>query len=198
MASFYKSYLDTTSKAHDLAVAASLTPSTPSFNISAPPPTKYKSEADLAAEVSSQTGRKIEVNDDGIIIDKRELFAGGLNIVAKPKPAGSIVPGSVGRAQSGSVDARGAGDLLDPKMSAAERGRLSRERHSREIERQMGEMENRKKREAEESLSKEVQKVAKRNDETKVEELKRKAEERRLKRELEAKDAAGAGSGSNP
>lgn len=188
MSSFYKSYLDTTSKAHDLAVAASLTKSTPSSTPSftiAPAPAPL-SEAQLAAEVTATTGRKIEVNDDGVIIDKRELLGGGLNIIAKPKKGGFAAPISARAPAAASTTEA----TLPPGLSAAERGRQSRERHSREVERQMIELEGKRKREAEELLEQKVQKVAKRNDETKIEEMKRKAEERRLKREEDARIAA--------
>lgn len=201
ISAFLKSYLDTTSKEHDLAVAASLskTPATTSFTVAAPP---TKTEAQLAAEVSAATGRHIEVNDDGIIIDKRELLAGGLNLVAKPKVPGASGAGAGGfsapisarGAAGGSGDGTGgSGGPRPPGLSAAERGKQSRERHSREVERQMFELDAKRKREADEVLESKVQKVAKRNDETKVEELKRKAEERRLKREADAKAAAAAG-----
>lgn len=197
MAAFYKSYLDTTSKAHDAAVAASLSKKPvlgPSFNVAPPPPTK--SEAELAAEVSAKTGRHIEVNDDGQIVDKRQLMSGGLNIVAKPKLGPSLGPGGFAApisARDSSVSSGAASaSPLATGMSAAERGRLARERHSREIERQMVALEEKRKRDAEEQLEQKVQKVAKRNDETKVEKLKREAEERRQKREAEAKAAAEA------
>ncbi|KAL8292440.1 hypothetical protein RQP46_001052 [Phenoliferia psychrophenolica] len=198
ISSFLKSHLESTAKAHDLAVAASLSKAPaagPSFTIEAPP---AQTEAQLAAEVSQATGRKIEVNDDGIIIDKRELLAGGLNLVVKPKLGPGASP-SLGF--SAPIAARAAAEkakeekekaLLNPGLSAAERGKQSRERHSREVERQMVELDAKRKREAEEQLESKVQKVAKRNDESKVEELKRKAEERRLKKAEDAKAAAAA------
>lgn len=196
MSSFYKSYLDATAKVHDAAVAASLskTPGPtagPSFNVALPPATQ--TEAQLAAEFSAKTGRMVEVNDEGIIIDKRQLMSGGLNLVAKPKAtaAGGFAAPIAARAPFAAGGS--STSLLNPGISAAERGRQSRERHSREVERQMVELETKRKREAEEVLAQKVQKVAKRNDETKVEELKRKAEERRLKREQDAKEAATAG-----
>lgn len=204
MSTFYKSYLDSSSKVHEAAVAASLskdpTPSSStSFTIEPPPPDdvpREKTEAELAAEVSAATGKRIELNADGFIIDKRELMTGGLNIVKKASPN---APGGLGfsapikereaakeaAASAASSAFNGAGGL-----SAAERGKQSRERHSRLVEQQMMELETRRKREAEEALEQKVQKVAKRNDETKVEELKRKAEERRKKREEDQKKAA--------
>lgn len=200
MAAFYKSYLDTTSKAHDAAVAASLSKKPvlgPSFNVEAPPPTK--TEAQLAAEVSAETGRHVEVNDDGVIIDKRQLMSGGLNVVSKPKAgsssssAGGFAAPISSRAPAAASSSASASPF-NTGLSAAERGRQARERHSREIERQMVELESKRKREAEAQLEQKVQKVAKRNDETKVEKLKREAEERRQKREADAKAAAAAGS----
>lgn len=193
ISNFLKSYLDTTAKEHDLAVAASLakTPFGPVFKVEAPP---CKTEAQLAAEVSEATGRNIEVNDDGIIIDKRELLAGGLNIVAKPKRdvgAGFSAP-IAARAAADKAAEQAAASSLHPGLSAAERGKQSRERHSREVERQMVELDAKRKRDADEQLEQKVQKVARRNDETKVEELKRKAEERRLKKVADAKAAAEA------
>lgn len=200
MAAFYKSYLDTTSAAHDAAVAASLTKKPilgPTFNV-APPPT-IQSEAQIAAEHAAKTGQQVEVNDEGIIIDKRQLMTGGLNLVSKPKAgpsgaAGGFAAPIAARAASSSTSTSTTDPLVNPTgLSAAERARQSRERHSREIERQMVELESRRKREAEEQLQQKVQKVAKRNDETRVEKLKREAEERRVKREAEAKAEKEAG-----
>ncbi|CEQ41389.1 SPOSA6832_03080 [Sporobolomyces salmonicolor] len=197
MTTFYKSYLETTSKAHDAAVAASQSKAPSSgASFTVVPPPKQKSDVELAREVEAQTGRKIEVNDDGEIVDKRQLMAGGLNIVAKPK-MGPQGPPSVGgfalpisqRAPSKHEDAK-TDSFLHPGISAAERARQSRERHSREVERQMVELEARRKREAEEELQQKVQKVAKRNDEDRVAALKRAAEERRRKREEEAQQKA--------
>ncbi|GAA5878529.1 hypothetical protein JCM1840_005539 [Sporobolomyces johnsonii] len=198
MTTFYKSYLETTSKAHEAAVAASQskTPSSGASFTVAPPP-QEKTDVELAREVEAQTGRKVEVNDDGEIIDKRQLMAGGLNLVAKPK-LGPHGPPSAGgfalpisqRAPPSTHDDAKKDSFLHPGISAAERARQSRERHSREVERQMVELEARRKREADEELQQKVQKVAKRNDEDRVAALKRAAEERRRKREEEAKQKA--------
>ncbi|KAM0752282.1 hypothetical protein T439DRAFT_324354 [Meredithblackwellia eburnea MCA 4105] len=209
MSNFLKSYLDTTSKAHDAAVAASLSKEETSFTIAPPKPQeKEKTDVQLAAELAATTGRRVELNDDGQIIDHRELLAGGLNIIAKPKPNGGggfSAPINARTANAdrnsafSSSDASKIDSLLNPSgLSAAERGRQARERQSREVERQMVALEERRKREAEEALESKVQKVAKRNDESKVEELKRKAEERRKKREEDAKVAKEAANTGNP
>lgn len=202
MSSFYKTYLDTTSKAHDAAVAASLSKPSTSFTIAPPPPTsETPTDAQIAAEFAEKTGKKVEVNDEGVIIDKRQLMSGGLNLVSKPKVFGPSTGPSLGgfarpiaerealEASSRSGSATGGVGGLGGGLSAAERGRQSRERHSREVERQVVELEKKRKREAEEELGREVKKVEKRNGEGKVEELRRMAEERRRKREEEARGA---------
>lgn len=199
MSSFYKTYLDSSAAAHDAAVAASLakpstSSTTDSFKIAAPTPI---SEAQQAAEFTAKTGKTIEVNDDGIIIDKRELLSGGLNIVKKPKlgphleSSGGGFSAPISAREVPSANGSTGGLNLPVGLSAAERSKQSRERHSREVERQMVELEKKRKREEEEEAnSVQVNKSVKRNDETKIMELKRKAEERRLKREEDAMNAA--------
>ncbi|GAA5881153.1 hypothetical protein JCM8547_005262 [Rhodosporidiobolus lusitaniae] len=196
MGTFLKSYLDTTSKAHDAAVAAASSKKPvfgPQFNIEPPP--KEKTDAEIAAEAEAKLGRKIELNDDGEILDRRQLMTGGLNVVAKPKAPGAnksggfAVPISQRTGPSKEEQERDAA-LLHPGISPAERKRQARERQSRELERQMIAIEEKRKREAEEQLEQKVQKVARRNDEDKVAALKRAAEERRKKREEERKAAA--------
>lgn len=193
LTSFMKSYLDSTEAAHAAAVAGSsakvpLGPARPTEA------ERAKTDAELAAEHEAKTGRRIEINEDGEIVDRRQLMSGGLNIVAKPKPgaasSGFAVP-IAARAPPAKEDRSAAESLLHPGVSHAERVRQSRERQSRMIEQQMVELEERRKREAEEALEHKVQKVAKRNDEDRVAALKRAAEERRKKRAEEA-EAAGA------
>lgn len=193
MSSFYKEYLDSTSKAHEAAVAASLSKSTssttdPSFKLSAPLP---QTEAQQAAQFEAKTGKRLEVNDDGIIIDKREMLSGGLNVIPRTKmgPSRGGFSAPIAAREAAKNDADSVAGTAAPGLTAAERGRQSRERHSREIERQMVEMEKKRKREEEEEKSTVGVKIVKRNDETKVEELKRKAEERRRKREEEERKA---------
>lgn len=191
MSSFFKKYLDTTSKAHDQAVAASLSKAPvlgPTFQVK-----REQTDVELAAEIAAKTGRKIEVNDDGIIIDKRETMVGGLNIIAKPKASGVVggFAAPIAARVAPAPDSHASSATL-PFMSAAERGKQSRERHSREVERQMVALDAKRKCDAEEALGEKVTKVARRNDSTKVEELKRKAEERRLQRAQDEAAAAAA------
>lgn len=197
MNTFLKSYLDSTSAAHDAAVAAASSAKPvfgPTFNI-APPP-KEKTDAELAQEAEAKLGRKVELNDDGEILDRRQLMTGGLNVVAKPKVPGApaknggfAVPISARKEPTKEEFER---DLLlsNPGISPAERKRQARERQSRELERQMVAIEEKRKREAEEQLEQKVQKVAKRNTDDRVAELKRAAEERRKKKAEEKLQAA--------
>jgi coiled-coil domain-containing protein 55 len=197
MNTFLKSYLDSTSAAHDAAVAATTSSKPvfgPTFNI-APPP-KEKTDAELAREAEEKLGKKIELNDDGEILDRRQLMTGGLNVVAKravpgagAKNGGFAVPISARKEPTKEELERDA-LLSNPGISPAERKRQARERQSRELERQMVQIEEKRKREAEEQLEQKVQKVAKRNTEDRVAELKRAAEEGRKKREEDKGKAA--------
>lgn len=191
MTSFLKNYLDSTEAVHAAAVAATSTDA-PRIALGPQRPTeKEKTDAELAAEVEAQTGRKIEINDEGEIVDRRQLMTGGLNLVKPKTTSGFAVPISARSAPNAHRGGSDAGkdsteSLLHPGLSAAERARQSRERHSREVERQMLALEEKRKREAEEALEQKVQKVAKRNDDDRVAQLKRAAEERRKKRLEEA------------
>ncbi|GAA5890723.1 hypothetical protein JCM8208_004974 [Rhodotorula glutinis] len=204
MTTFFKSYLDTTEAAHAAAVAAAA--SAPKVPLGPARPTddeRQKTDVQVAAEHEAKTGRRVELNEDGEIIDRRQLMSGGLNVVAKPKPSagddkastagGFAVPISARTAPKPAGDGPGgdAGEsLLHPGVSAAERKRQARERQSRMVEQQMLELEQRRKREADEQLEHKVSKVAKRNDDDKVAQLKRAAEERRKKRLEEAQKAS--------
>ncbi|GAA5971137.1 hypothetical protein JCM11641_004158 [Rhodosporidiobolus odoratus] len=198
MASFLKNMLDTSAATHDAAVAAAQSAKPvfgPTFNVEPPP--KEKTDAQLAAEAEEKLGRKIELNQDGEIIDRRQLMTGGLNIVAKSRAAGTSQNGGfslpiAARPPSGKEEQDKSASLLHPGVSPAERARQARERQSREIERQMVALETKRKREAEEQLDQKVQKVARRNDDDKVAALQKAAEERRKKREEEKKAAAAA------
>ncbi|KAM0789221.1 hypothetical protein ACM66B_000065 [Microbotryomycetes sp. NB124-2] len=199
LSAFFKTYLDANDKVHEQAVAAASAAkdqkTKPIFTVEPPP--LQKSEAEIATDFERKTGRHVEVNDDGEIVDKRQLMSGGLNIVAKKQDSSKSASSGAGGGFSQRISDRAPGSsdgtsesLLPPGMSKAERARQARERHSREIERQMVALEEKRKREAEEQLQNKVEKFVKRNDETKVERLKREAEERRKKREQEANASA--------
>ncbi|BGP00136.1 hypothetical protein RTG_00090 [Rhodotorula toruloides ATCC 204091] len=197
ISTFLRSYLDSTEAAHAAAVAATAS-TAKKLPLGAQLPTEQeKTDAQIAAEYEAKTGKKVEINDEGEIVDRRQLMSGGLNIV-KPKAAalaGFAVPISA-RPPPKKDDDEGKDSLLHPGMSAAERARQSRERMSREIERQMLALEEKRKREAEEQLEQKVQKVAKRNDDDRVAQLKAAAEERRKKRAEEAARAKAEAGGA--
>jgi len=46
---------------------------------------KVKTDADMAREINAKGG-SVAINEDGQVVDKRELLKGGLNVVAKKKP----------------------------------------------------------------------------------------------------------------
>ncbi|KAE8146299.1 coiled-coil domain-containing protein 55-domain containing protein [Aspergillus avenaceus] len=58
--------------------------------------TKEKSEAQMAEEASKR-GAHVAVNDEGQIVDKRQLLSAGLNVAPKPKPQPSAATGAASR-----------------------------------------------------------------------------------------------------
>lgn len=111
LTSLYASMLDDTAAKHEAAVAATApAPSGPSLAIRPPQAFDDEEEYDplLAAEakssrlsagtrtINADTGKEIEINDDGEIVDKRSLLKAGLNITKKPK-APELPPSLLGR-----------------------------------------------------------------------------------------------------
>ncbi|KAG9233953.1 putative nuclear speckle splicing regulatory protein 1 like protein [Amylocarpus encephaloides] len=91
---------------------------------------KEKSEADIAHEINQKTGGDvITVNDEGEVVDKRQLLKGGLNIVPKSKGAAASNP---------SRGAQSASDRKGPGFVGAGGGKQAmRERQSRMMEAQL-------------------------------------------------------------
>lgn len=84
MTSFYKKMLEKQEQEHAMVIKAveekiKQGPSEEEEEV------KEKTAADLARELNANEGRKIAINDDGEVVDKRDLLKGGLNIIAKPK-----------------------------------------------------------------------------------------------------------------
>ncbi|KAK2743019.1 hypothetical protein FQN57_004975 [Myotisia sp. PD_48] len=52
-----------------------------------------KSAAQIAAELNAK-GAKVAINDEGEVVDKRQLLSAGLNVVSKPKPKGTTAAAS--------------------------------------------------------------------------------------------------------
>lgn len=59
---------------------------------------KEKTEAQVAAELNAH-GARVAVNDEGNVVDKRQLLSAGLNVAPKPKAAPSAAPGGGGAAR---------------------------------------------------------------------------------------------------
>ena len=86
----------------------------------------------------------VEVNDEGVVVDKRQLLTGGLNIVAKPKP-------KLATASTTTAPTAISGVYHGKSQAAME----SRARQTRMLEEQL-EQQQKRSREEEESKAKEV------------------------------------------
>ena len=189
MASFYKSFLQQNEEAHEAAMKAA-SASNAGKPVFGPirPPSPVLTQAARAAEAEKRLGHGVQVNEDGEIVDKRELLAGGLNLVEKKKAGPSLLElAGIGKDQASimkSVDQKAldAAKAAGPITSAdnARRGFLSRQRQSQLAAEQLLEFQEKKRKAAEdEELDVESRRLAKRNDASRVEELKRRAAERR-------------------
>ncbi|PKY02746.1 hypothetical protein P168DRAFT_272225 [Aspergillus campestris IBT 28561] len=68
---------------------------------------KEKTEAQVAAELNAR-GARVAVNDEGSVVDKRQLLSAGLNVAPKPKAAPSAAPGGGAARPAAKVRADGA------------------------------------------------------------------------------------------
>lgn len=109
---------------------------------------KKRSEADVAKELNDK-GASVAVNEDGQIVDKRQLLKGGLNIGAKKKEASKR-------------DAERPAERERSGAGAAQGGRKQamRERQSRMLEEQL-EQSMKRTRDDEEAQREEVERAAK-------------------------------------
>lgn len=93
---------------------------------------KGKTATDMAREINAKGG-SIAINEDGEVVDKRELLKGGLNVAARKKP------------EPKADERKGAADRRDDPRSGGGRGLVSagggkqamRERQSRMLESQL-------------------------------------------------------------
>ncbi|KAI9723377.1 MAG: hypothetical protein M1812_001261 [Candelaria pacifica] len=88
MVGFYKSVLERDEKKHEEAVAAAATVDEvrPGPEPTVEDETREKSEAEIAKELNEKKAGAILMNDEGQVVDKRQLLSAGLNIAPKPKP----------------------------------------------------------------------------------------------------------------
>lgn len=139
--------------------------------------------AKKAAELNEK-GARILVNDEGEVIDKRQLLSAGLNVAAKPKPDANAATATSTTKQEGYV-----------RPSAARNARESqRERQSRMMEAQLEEMAAKEReQELEEERAREA-KLKSSKSTTDVQSAKERYLARKREREEEAaKKAKGAG-----
>ena len=139
---------------------------------------KAKTEADLAREINEKAGGAIAINDEGQVVDKRQLLKGGLNIVPKPKGAASEGP------------QRGGPPVADRSRGSAFVGagggkQAMRERQSRMMEAQLEQATKR----ALEVEEEERQKVERASKSRKTDGDIMSAKERYLARKREAEEA---------
>jgi coiled-coil domain-containing protein 55 len=146
---------------------------------------KQKTEADMAREINEKTDGAIAVNDEGQVVDKRQLLKGGLNIAAKPK---SATASSTPRGGSSMSDrSRGSGFV-----GASGGKQAMRERQSRMMEAQLEQATKRALEEGEE----ERQKIERASKSRKTEGDIMSAKERYLARKREAEEAKKRGEGN--
>ncbi|KAG5981598.1 hypothetical protein E4U55_002775 [Claviceps digitariae] len=108
-----------------------------------------KSEADLARELNER-GASVAVNEDGQVVDKRQLLKGGLNVSAKKKE--DVKRGDAGRSRE--PEKKASSGMQFGKKQAM------RERQSRMMEEQL-EQSLKRSREAEEAQREEVERASK-------------------------------------
>lgn len=139
---------------------------------------KEKTEADIAREINEKKAGTIAINDEGQVVDKRQLLKGGLNIVPKPK---SAVPATSQRGGISVSDrSRGSGFV-----GAVGGKQAMRERQSRMMEAQLEQATKRALEEEEEDR----QKIERASKSRKTEGDIMSAKERYLARKREAEEA---------
>ncbi|KAI9861789.1 MAG: hypothetical protein M1813_005138 [Trichoglossum hirsutum] len=88
MSGFYRGVLERDEKRHEELVSAATqvenTPSSPPQNDDSPH--TPKTAEDLARALNSQNPQTIILNDDGLVVDKRQLLSAGLNVAPKKPP----------------------------------------------------------------------------------------------------------------
>lgn len=185
MTSFYKNMLEKGEQKHSEVIKA-VEERIKNGPVEEDEEEKQKTEADLAREINVKTDGAIAVNDEGQVVDKRQLLKGGLNIAAKPKTATASSTPHGGSSMSDR--SRGSGFV-----GAGGGKQAMRERQSRMMEAQLEQATKRALEEEEE----ERQKVERASKSRKTEGDIMSAKERYLARKREAEEAKKRGE-SNP
>ena len=194
LTAFYKDMLDTDEAKHAAAVAASSGSTGPSLAIRPPPNDEYEPEDEydpiLAREaaskpsaagtssISKDTGKEVEINDDGEVVDKRSLLKAGLNIMKKPQAQlpNSLLSGQRSAVSNEPYKSRAVG------TAASYQERIERER--RRLADQVKEDAERKREETERKMQEEEEAARRRRegDDGEGERKRREARERFLER----------------
>ena len=170
MTHFYRKLLDESEQNHEAAVAATqkrvLGPQGPSPNLTIIKPIDHTPVSDLElARVAREEGKKVELNDDNQIVDKRDLLTAGLNLAAPNTRRLGLVRNAKAQQQR-DVDAVQAHRAVG---TAASRKEIN-ERRLREIQQQMEDEQTRLAREKQEADQDAMRRiVVKRNTEADVE-----------------------------
>lgn len=182
MTSFYKDLLAQDERRHAEVVAAAeeAAKAGPSI-VDGEDEKKEKTEAEIAREINEKTGKEaISVNDEGQVVDKRQLLKGGLNIVPKAKP----VPSAAERDRADRAAAEARARASGPVGAGGGR-QAQRERQTRMLEAQL-EQATKRALEDEEVEREKVERAAKtRKTEGEI----MSAKERYLQRKKEAEEA---------
>ncbi|KAA8564019.1 hypothetical protein EYC84_012016 [Monilinia fructicola] len=139
---------------------------------------KIKTDADIAREINEKGAGTIAINDEGQVVDKRELLKGGLNVIPKARATSNVNPS---RSESTAFD-RGRGNAF---VGAGGGKQAMRERQSRMMEAQLEQATKRALEEEEE----ERKKVERASKSRKTEGDIMSAKERYLARKREAEEA---------
>lgn len=206
MAKFYEQYLSSSAQAHQAASEAAKTQQPSTSKQEQQYDDEPVSDIHMAREAANKLNKVVQVNEDGQVVDRTELLAGGLNMAA-PRPKQG--PAKPGEQQLGGfaipIAERAARERAEREqqqkeqeaeeephhsgLSERERHRLRKQRQSAQIEKQLLEVQKRKLEEQGEEHERQVGKVAKRNDESKIEAMKRAAAERRKAKAEQDKQA---------
>jgi hypothetical protein len=169
MAHFYRKLLEESEQQHEVTVAATqgkriIGPQgpTPNLTITKPPELMPLSDLELARAARDQ-GKEVEVNDDGQIVDKRDLLSAGLNLsLPNTRRLGKQLHDTAKMVSDKPVDTHTAAG------TAASRREIN-ERRRREIMQQMEAETTRVKHEKQEQEDEKLRRtVAKRNNESDV------------------------------
>ena len=150
MQGFYRSMMDQTEKQHQETMEAAAKAEKEGLHIDESE--RKKTDAELAAEMREK-GVNVQVNEEGQIVDKRDLLQGGLNFAPSNKSSGK------GGAEHLKASNRSAQSAFQPRNNASQQ-QASRERQSRMMEEQLAAQAKRAREEEEEERAR-IEKAAK-------------------------------------